>query len=345
MMGLVNLWILNGDRTLQGSKVPLNNLENKGIKFLNDEVTKIDLVRNTVRTKMNKLGYDFLIVALGTQMAPDKIDGFTASKGFDLYNAEQIHDLRKSILSLDKGRISICISAIPYKCPPAPYEASLIINDMLVKNGTRDSIEINVYTPTPIALPVAGIEISQYVIDLLNYHHINFHPSHALKRVVGKDKIEFEGGKYSDHDLLIVIPPHEVPSVIKNSHLLDDGDQWIKVDKFTLATNYKNVFAIGDVTEIRVAETVTIPKAGIFAEGQAKAVSQQIMDDIAGNNKSTNFDGKGFCFMESGNKNAGYIDADFYHERGPITKFELPSGKSYEKKLDFEKSRMKDWLL
>ena len=48
MMGLVNLWILSGIRTFQDSKIALNRLENKGIKFLNDEIKTIDVASKTV---------------------------------------------------------------------------------------------------------------------------------------------------------------------------------------------------------------------------------------------------------------------------------------------------------
>lgn len=51
MMGLVNLWILRGTRSLTDSPVPLNKLENKGIRFLNDEITGIDFPGNNVTTK------------------------------------------------------------------------------------------------------------------------------------------------------------------------------------------------------------------------------------------------------------------------------------------------------
>ncbi|MGA9148949.1 MAG: NAD(P)-binding protein, partial [Candidatus Nitrosopolaris sp.] len=51
MMGLVNLWILSGTRSLTDSRVPLNKLENKGIGFLNDEIAGIDFSGNNVTTK------------------------------------------------------------------------------------------------------------------------------------------------------------------------------------------------------------------------------------------------------------------------------------------------------
>ena len=95
-----------------------------------------------------------------------------------MYDAHQVTNLRQKILSLRSGRIVICIADIPYKCPPAPYEASLIINNILVKNGTRDSIDLDMYVPTPISLPVAGTKLSQDVVNLLSDNHINFHPLH-----------------------------------------------------------------------------------------------------------------------------------------------------------------------
>jgi hypothetical protein len=49
--------------------------------------------------------------------------------------------------------------------------------------------------------------------------------------------------------------------------------------------------------------------------------------------------------MEIGNKKAGYIEADFYNEAGPTAILEQPSEDSYQKKIDFERSRINQWLL
>jgi sulfide:quinone oxidoreductase len=352
MMGLVNLWILSGSRRLEDSQVALDKLESKEIKFLNDEITNIDLNENSVTTKTNhdKLKYDYLIIALGAELAPERISGLedNVESCFNVYDAKQVPRLRKKILSLKSGRVVVCIADIPYKCPPAPYEVSLLINDILVKNATRDSIDLNMYVPTPIALPVAGPTMSQDVVNLLNNNHINFHPLHKLKKVLDEKTVEFENGNKTSYDVLVVVPPHRVPKIIKDSNLLGEGDQhWINVDRFTLRTKYKNVFAIGDVTEIRLDKTTTIPKAGIFAEGEAKVVSQQIINEIKNINskKALIFDGKGFCFMEIGDEKAGYIDTDFYNEAGPITRLDPPSGEFYQKKLDFERSRLNEWLM
>lgn len=342
MMGLVNLWILYGTRKLQDSFIPLANLLNKDIEFINDEIVGINFTQSSISTKFSgKFDYDYLIISLGSDLAPEKIDGFIEHGGLNLYDAQQIPELRQKILSLNKGKIAICIADIPYKCPPAPYEASMLINDLLVKNGTRDQIDIDFYAPSVLTLPVAGPDVSQRLVRLLNMNNINFHPLHKVKKV-SNDMIKFENGNNEKFDLLIVTPPHKVPTVIRKCEITKDWD-WIRVDKFTLKTMYDNVFAIGDVTEIVLGGMVTIPKAGIFAEAQAKVVAQEIIDQITNTKTNSKFDGKGFCFMEVGSNEAGYIEVDLYSE-DPYTQLHPPSRESYRKKLEFEETRVKNWL-
>jgi sulfide:quinone oxidoreductase len=351
MMGLVNLWILDGTRSLQDSQVPLNKLNDKGIKFLNDEILKIDVNQKTVTTRdHNEIAYDYLIISLGAEYSVDKINQLMENRkdvGFNLYEAEASIKLRQELLTLTKGRVAICITDVPYKCPPAPYEASLIIDDILLMSGTRPSIDIDVYSPTPIALPVAGPKISKDIVNLLNTHNINFHPLHKLKKVLEERKMEFENGNVIDFDKLVFIPPHRVPSVVmKSPGLIKEGQNWIHVDKFTLKTNHENVYGLGDVTEIKVNENISLPKAGIFAEAEAKIVSLQIINEILNTREeqTSKFDGRGFCFMQTGHNKAGYIDADFYNESGPLTKLEPPSEESYRKKIEFEQERMNEWF-
>ena len=341
MMGLVNLWILHGDRKLEDAQTPLTGLNAKGIEYLNDEVAAINAKGKSVECKSHgKMSYDYLVIALGSELAPERVAGFVG-RGYNLYDAPQVPLLREKLLSMKKGKVAVCIMGMPYKCPPAPYEASLLIHDMLERNGTRKEIEIDVYAPAPIALPVAGPEVSREVVAIIERHGIHFHASHKLKTV--SDTLEFENGAVQNYDALVGIPQHRVPDVIKSSGLAA-GD-WMAVDRKTLRTNFENVFAIGDVTEIKVGQ-LAIPKAGIFAEAQAKVAAQQIADEI--NSKppsSAAFDGKGFCFMETGNGQAGYVDADFFADPAPVVRLEPASRQNYEKKHDFERTRVRQWLL
>jgi len=340
MMGLVKLWVLEGTRKLEESKVPLEALNAKGIEYLNDEAIRIDTATNRIQAKDHGwIHYDYLIVALGAELVPEKVPGFV-ERGYNLYDPQQVPVLREKLLSLKKGKVAIAIMGMPYKCPPAPYEASIIISNLLAKSGSRESVEIDVYSPAPIALPVAGPQISASVVEILSQHGIRFNASHKLQ-AVSETHLEFENGAKKDFDLLVGIPPHRAPEVARNSGLAS-GD-WISVDSHTMKTSAKNVFAVGDVTEIKVG-TLALPKAGIFAEEEAKVVAQQIIDEIAGRQATAAFTGRGYCFMEVGNNLAGYLEADFYNQAGPVLKLEAPSEQNYEKKQDFERRRVKEWL-
>ncbi|HEY3094339.1 MAG TPA: FAD/NAD(P)-binding oxidoreductase, partial [Nitrososphaera sp.] len=341
MMGLVKLWILEGSRDLEESQTTLDGLNEKGIEYLNDEVTKIDIAQNRVQAMDHGwIEYDYLIVALGAELAPEKITGFVG-KGYNVYDAQQVPKLREKLVGLKRGKVSVAIMGMPYKCPPAPYEASLLIDNMLTKHGTRSSIEIDLYAPAPIALPVAGAQISANVVEIVSQRGIRFHPSHKLKSVTD-GKLEFENGSKADYDVLVGIPPHVVPEVVRSTGLVE-GD-WVAVDRNTMKTKFKNVFAIGDVTEIRVG-AMALPKAGIFAEEQAKVAARQIIDEISGRPAVATFAGKGYCFMDVGNRRAGYLEGDFFNPGGPSLRLEAPSEQNFQKKQDFERTRIKEWLL
>jgi sulfide:quinone oxidoreductase len=341
MMGLVKLWILEGSRRLEESQTPLDGLGAKGIEYLNDEVVRMDFGSNRVHAKDHGwIEYDYLVAALGAELAPDKILGFVG-RGYNLYDAQAVPKLREKLLALQRGRVAIAIMGMPYKCPPAPYEASLIIDSILSRQGTRGSVQIDVYAPAPIAMPVAGPQVSASVVDIISQRGIAFHPSHKLMSV--SDKLEFENGSKAEYDVLVGVPPHRAPEAVRSSGLAEEGG-WVAVDKSTMKTRFANVFAIGDVTEIKVG-AAAVPKAGIFAEEQGKVAARQIIDEIEGRPTMAAFAGQGYCFMEVGNGQAGYLAADFFNSAGPQVRLEAPSEQNFQKKQDFERTRVKEWLL
>jgi len=341
MMGLVKLWILEGSRQLEESQTPLDGLNAKGIEYLNDEIIMIDATSKRVQAKDHGwFDYDYLVVALGAELVPDRIPGFVG-RGYNLYDAQQVPKLRDMLLKLGRGRVAIAIMGMPYKCPPAPYEASLIIDSVLSRRGIRSSVEIDVYAPAPIALPVAGPQVSANVVEIISQRGIRFHPLHKLKSVAD-GTLEFENGSKADYDLLVGIPPHRTPEVVRSSRLAE-GD-WVAVDRNTMKTSFESVFAIGDVTEIKVGASA-VPKAGIFAEEQGKVAAGQIIGEIGDRQATTTFAGQGYCFMEVGNGQAGLLAADFFNPAGPQIRLEAPSEQNFQKKQDFERTRVKEWLL
>ena len=339
MVGFAKLWIIKGTRTFENSIGSLNELTKKEINFLNEEVLQIDLQNKNIRTTTEILPYDFLIIAMGAVLAPEKIPGLSEN-GMNLYDHEQLTEIHNKLKKIKSGNIAISIMGMPYKCPPAPFEASLLIDSMLREEGVRDSVQIHFYSPSPITLPAAGPEISQQILNLINSENIVFHDSCKIK-LVEKNKLIFQNGE-ANFDLLLAIPPHIAPKVIYDSGLAKE-DGFIPINR-DCKTPFENVYAVGDVTTLTVNDTMAVPKAGVFAEGEAITVAQNIISKIQSKEESSLFDGKGGCFIESGRDTASLIEVDMFSESKPSTKLTESTAEHLDEKIQFEKERLSKWL-
>ena len=272
MVGFAKLWIINGTRTFENSIGSLNELSKKEISFIKDEILRIDLQNKNVKTQSQNIQYDYLIISMGAVLASEKIPGLVEN-GLILYDHNDLLEIRDRLENMESGKIAISIMGMPYKCPPAPFEASLLIDSMLRKRRIRDSIQIDFYSPAPITLPAAGPEVSKQILELINSEKIVFHNSCKIKSVESK-KLIFENSE-ADFDLLLAVPPHIAPKVIYDSGLAQEPG-FISIDR-DCKTSFENVFAIGDVTNLTVTETMAVPKAGVFAEGEGITVAKNII--------------------------------------------------------------------
>ena len=339
MMDLVKLWIINGTREFELSKRPLESITKKGIEFVNEDVMKIDPIGKLVRTKYRQFHYDYLIIALGVELAPEKIQGLKENS-FILYDINDVPKIRDTLRQMKSGKIAIAITGLPYKCPPAPFEAALLIRSVLEETGASDSVTIDFYSPTPITLPAGGPQVSEEIFQILKSKKIEFHGNHKTIEVE-PNKIKFENGETS-FDVLISIPPHKVPAVVIESGFAENG-KFVVVDK-TCTTKYENVYAIGDVNQIMVTDKIAVPKAGIFAEAEGVTVARNIISQIKNELENAIFDGKGGCFLETGKGTAGYLQVDMFATPDPLTQLQSSSAEHFSEKEKFEQERLKKWL-
>jgi sulfide:quinone oxidoreductase len=96
------------------------------------------------------------------------------------------------------------------------------------------------------------------------------------------------------------------------------------------------VYAVGDVTAVPVAGGKMLPKAGVFAHGEAEVVAQRIASELAGDQPIAKFDGRGGCFLELGAGLAAHAIGDFYHADGPQVRMRRPNMIWHWYKVEFE---------
>ena len=310
------LWLMTGHRQPSDITRPLRQLLAAGIELRREEVVAIQPDDRTVVTSTGTIAYDHLVIALGAELAPDALPGFTeaAHSFFDLAGARA---LWSDLQHFDGGRVAVLVSSLPYKCPAAPYEAVLLLDEALRKRGVRERSRIDVYTPEPLPMPVAGPAMGRAVVEMLSAKGIAFHPNVQVTAVDSSShELVFKDDRREGFDLLAGVPPHRPPRVIRESPLAGESG-WVPVDKHTLKTRFDDVYAIGDVAAVKLPNGKMLPKAGVFAHGEGLAVADRISEAIEGRESHAEFDGLGYCWIESGGGLAGFASGDFYAEPDP----------------------------
>ncbi|MGH2437509.1 MAG: NAD(P)/FAD-dependent oxidoreductase [bacterium] len=340
MMGLRKLWVLTGRGTPGDGTRPLSALSTKGITLRQATVTNIDPASRSVTTDMGTLVYDHLVIALGAESRPDLVPGFSSAV-FNLYDAADVERLAARVKSFAAGRVVIGILGVPYKCPPAPYEAALLLHDLFEQRGLRQAIQMAAFTPQPMSLPVVGAAGCAQVEGRLAAGGITFTPGLKIDRLEASVAITEKGP--IEADLFIAVPPHRPPAVIRSSGLQMTGE-WLFADPATMRTSDPRVYAVGDVIEIPLANKMPLPKAGIFAESHAKVAASHIAADITGRRSSATFDGRGYCFIEIGRGQAAKVQGHFTAPNGPQVEVTPPSETALKEKIEFERSRLTNWF-
>jgi sulfide:quinone oxidoreductase len=333
--GFAKLWDLVGTRPLEQGTASLSILEQHGIHFVQSRVTAIDPSERRVETEAGSFSADFLLVALGAGPGPERFSKLHGP-AHDLYDANELPQMRADLAHLDAGTLVVAILGAPYKCPPAPYEAALLLDEHLRSRDVRDAIELVVSTPQPMTLPAAGPEISHFVAEALKDRDIELRTEQSVQAIdVDSRTVSFAGDRQLEYALLLAVPQAVPPQVVVDSPLAGEGG-WIQPDRETLLTRFERVYAAGDCT------ASPPPKAGIFAEAGARVAARNIAAEIDGG-PGDRFDGTGYCFLEFPGRRASTLEGHFFAQP-PEVRLAEPDAETFARKQAFETERLRDWL-
>ena len=335
------LWLMIGKRKAENISRSLNLLSRKGIEVIQGEVDKIDPQTKKVVVSGREIAGDTIVISLGADLVFDAISGLKEA-GHAICNLEGVQSISRDLCSFQGGRVAILTATTMYKCPAAPYEAAMLVECTFRQRGIRDKVQIDLYSAEPGPMGTAGPEISAAVRQMVESKGIRYHPNYQVTEVRAHE-IKFSNGTSANFDLLLYVPPHRAPKVIKDCGLLADSG-WIAVDRHTLETGYKGVYAIGDVVSIPLKMGKPLPKAGVFAHGQAKVVAHNIAHEWTGKGATQSFDGFGQCFIEVGDNRAGIGSGNFYCEPMPKVTVKPPALRWHVLKVLFEKYWLRRWF-
>ena len=245
------LWLMLGWREPQQIQADLSKLLGQGIDFRQVEVLAINPETREV-TLDAEYSADYLVVALGAKPAPELTSGF-AEGAHTPYTLDGASRLRDALLEFEGGRIVVAVTGLPYRCPAAPYETAIMIHAFLKGRGLREKTDLQMITPEGMPMGTAGPEMAGAVKSLLEDCGIPFNPLTGTQSVdTASSELVLENGERVPFDLLVDVPPHRSPKIVRESGLANDAG-WIPVDANTLATRFFECICAGRCDDHSIA--------------------------------------------------------------------------------------------
>jgi sulfide:quinone oxidoreductase len=336
VFGYSKLDVMFGKRTPEAVRLRYADITTPNVRFRQETITSIDPEARRVVTDLDTYEADVLVVALGADYELAATPGL-AEAGNEFYTVTGAGVVRDVLPTFASGTAIVGVCGAPFKCPPAPSEAALLLDEHVRERGVRDDVRIQVVMPFDTPVPPSPAT-SDAILARFAERGIEFVPG---RRVAGLDAYTHEAvlddGSRLSYDLFLGIPVHRAPAVVEDSGMAEDG--WIPVDPQTLATRFSGVYAVGDVTSVGTA------KAGAFAERAARVVADQLIARTRGEGEPPGFDGTGACWIEFGDHEVARVDVDFFSTPGhPTGTFTAPSAETAVQKAEFGSSRRARWF-
>ncbi|HEX4518606.1 MAG TPA: FAD-dependent oxidoreductase [Gaiellaceae bacterium] len=335
IFGYSKLDVMFGRKTLESVKLPYSDLAKPGVRFVRETVTAIDPEARSVTTDAGVHEADVLVIALGADYDLDATPGLKEGAN-EFYSVAGASVLRDVLPAFEGGRVVVGVCGAPFKCPPAPSECALLLHDYFTTRGVRGDVELKVVIPFGTPVPPSP-DTSAALVEAFSESDIEFIPALRVDSIDSGRKVALlDDGSELGFDLFLGVPKHRAPDVVIASGMTENG--FVPADPHTLATRYPGVYAIGDVS------TVGVPKAGVFAEGAARAVARALVARARGGGEAEGYDGRGSCYIEFGEDRVARVDVDFYSGPKPTGTFAEPSAAIVLEKEHFGSSRKARWF-
>lgn len=293
------LWLTRDERTLL----------RKDVELVVEQATKVDPVAQTVHlARGGKIAYDYLVIATGSRLDREAIPGYDGTH--DFYSMDGALRLREELRRFRGGRILMGVAGIPYKCPPAPVEFVLMLEEHLRKRGLRERSSVTLLSPLNRAFTIeSASKLVQPIFDKRGIELRTFFNVEAVDPV--RRTVSSLEGESSEYDLLVLVPPHRGSAVVEASGLGDAGG-WIPTDRNTLQhRTHERIFTIGDATDLPIS------KSGSTAHFEAPVIASRIASLVRGTAPKTAYGGRVMCFLETGSGHATALRFDYEHPPVP----------------------------
>jgi sulfide:quinone oxidoreductase len=335
--GFSKLEVMLGRESAAQIMLPYRDFVKEGVEFRQETVTAVDPAARRVTTDAGSYDADFIAVALGADYDFAATPGFLEG-GHEYYSLAGAERLRDELTGFKGGKVLLAVLGQPFKCPPAPFEGSFMLDEHFKQQGIRDAVEMTTTFPMSRPVPVTG-EVSQMFREGLASRGVTELSEHLVTGIdPASGTAQLAGGETLPYDLFVGIPIHRAPAVLASSGLVENN--WVPVDQTSLRTRFEGVYALGDVC----SGPRNVPKAGIFAEAAARVVADDIAAVIAGAEPPAPYEGSGVCYAEFGGGLVSKVEVNFLRGDAPQAERQDPSLAFAAEKEEFGRVRRARWF-
>lgn len=291
-----------------------STIAHRNVQLIEDEITKIDVESKILKSKAHQYNYDYLVISTGAYPDFDSLPGLKEAAS-NFYTLDGAINLRDQLVNFDKGTILITVD-VPHKCPAAPLELVLMLDDYFRKRGNRKDVTLK-YT-YPIGRVHSLQSIADWALPQFEQRDIQYETYFNLEEVKPKEKLAVTmDGEEHPFDILISTPAHKGADVVIQSNLGDESG-FIETDRYSLKmVGQDDVYVLGDATNLPIS------KAGSTAHYQSEILVKNLVNRLRGLPDTACYNGKVACFLESSLEEASMITFDYQTPPNPAKPSDL----------------------
>ena len=267
--------VIGGFRTIEQQRFSYDRVAASGVTIVQQEAQGIDAAARIVTlADGQRLSYDRLVMAPGIDLRYSALPGYSEAAAEIMPHAwkagQQTVLLRQQLEAMpDGGRVIMAIPAIPYRCPPGPYERAGLIAHYLKTHKPKSKLIL-----LDAKDSFSKQKLFQAAWERFYPGLIEWVPLSKGGKVIEVDPatktLTTEFGR-EKADVANVIPPQSAGAIAQRAGLTD-RTFWCPVHSATFeSTLVPNIHVIGDA-----AIMGSMPKSAFSAHMQAEACAAQI---------------------------------------------------------------------
>jgi sulfide:quinone oxidoreductase len=321
-----NPWVAVGWRKRDEIEIDLADImKSKGVRLLTQGAKRVHPTENRVELgDGTSVGYDYLVVATGPELAFDEIPGL-GPQGHtqSICHVDHAAHAHEAFEKLAANPGPVVIGAVQgASCFGPAYEFLFILETELRRRKLRDRVPMTFVTSEPYIghLGLDGVGDTKGLLESeMREKHIKWITNARIESVgsgsMSVEELADNGTAHKAHELPFVysmmLPAFRGVEAVRGIEKLTNPRGFILVDKHQRSPAFPNVFAVGVCVAIAPVGTtpvpVGVPKTGFMIESMVTATAMNIGALLQGKEPTAVPTWNAICLADFGDSGVAFL--------------------------------------